>query len=225
MSAGLCILPGARFLDHIASPDAHLDYCIKQVRMYFHGSAVERPGQWTGIALSAIGLDFTASPQILERFYFRTWWWRGHHYALAKNFNAGSGELYRSGDGPSAFESRGDFLKDVRRSAVLIRGYHLLIFYSRVGDAPERILLTSVDMRLDWREWEPSEPIEVLARGTGYEGIVYPIEVPNHGSAVGVHQLRDPCIFQDGRPLYFYTIGGEMGIAGAEIVEMPFSET
>lgn len=206
------------FRGHVASPDVHVDEANHQIRMYFHGPAVGLRGQWTGVALSSDGIDFAASKEILGKFYFRVWQWQGHSYALAKNMNEGWGELYRSADGVKPFASRGNFLRDVRHSAVLVHGHWLLIFYSRIGDAPERIVMSSVDLRPDWSQWVPSDPIEIIRPSTSYEGIEYPIQASTHGSAVSAHELRDPCVFQDGEELHlFYSIAGEMGIAGAEI--------
>ena len=210
------------FRGHIASPDVYVDKASQQIRMYFHGPARERRGQWTSIATSTDGIHFKASDEILGKFYFRVWQWGGTWYALAKNWNRGWGELYRSKNGLTGFESRGNFLHLVRHSAVLIREHYLLIFYSRIGDAPERLLVATVDMRPDWRKWKPSKPMEVLRPEAGYEGIGYPIRPSQSGSAIKVNQLRDPCIYEeDGKVYLFYSIAGEMGIAMAELeIEM-----
>jgi hypothetical protein len=205
----------AAFHNHIASPDVHVDHRNREVRMYFHAPARGRKGQWTGVATSADGLRFTAGDSILGKFYFRVWRWREEFYALAKNDNEGWGELYRSADGLGDFRSRGNFLAGMRHCAVLVRGDHLIVFYSRVGDAPERILATSVDMRRDWTEWRPSEPVEVLRPSAPYEGVGYPLAPSTHGAAVRVQELRDPCVFEEDGKLYlFYTAAGETAIAG-----------
>jgi hypothetical protein len=206
------------FRGHIASPDVHVDEEQQQIRMYFHGLVRDRGGQWTGIASSTNGLNFKVSDEILGKFYFRVWQWDRAWYALAKNGNKGWGVLYRSENGLTGFESSGNFLRRIRHSAVLIRGHHLLIFYSRIGDAPERIVVATADMRPDWREWQPSKATEVLRPEVDYEGIEYPIKPSQYGSATKVNQLRDPCIYEeDGQVYLFYTIAGEIGIAMAEI--------
>lgn len=61
------------FQNHIASPDVHVDDGVKQIRMYFHGVAKQKKGQWTGVATSRNGIDFEASTQLLGKFYFRVW--------------------------------------------------------------------------------------------------------------------------------------------------------
>lgn len=206
------------FVLHIASPDVHVHEDQKEIRMYFHGPVEDRPGQWTGVALSTDGLGFKVNGEILGKFYFRVFPWRNAYYAIAKNGNTGWGELYRSADGLSPFESRGNFLRGMRHGAVLQRDGKLLVFYSRVGDAPERILLATVDLERDWVCWQDSEPIEVIRPEMDYEGIAHPVQPSTHGSAIEVRQLRDPGIFEeDGRLYLFYSIAGEMGIAMAEL--------
>jgi len=216
---GTLKLEGASsFRDHIASPDIHIDEGRQRVHMYFHGPRKDAKGQWTSLATSTDGLHFETSNEILGRYYFRVWSWEGAWYALAKQGNKGWGELYRSEDGLTGFKPRGRFLRRARHTAVTIRGHHLLIFYSRTGDAPERILVSTVDLRPDWQEWEPSAPIEVLRPSAPYEGIRHPIKHSRHGAVIKANQLRDPCVYEeDNRTYLFYTIAGEMGIAMAEL--------
>jgi hypothetical protein len=204
--------------NHIASPDVHVDEESRMIRMYFHGPAIDRAGQWTGIATSTDGLHFEPSDEILGQFYFRAWPWEGAWYALAKDDNKGWGKLYRSKNGLTGFENLGRFLRRVRHSAVIVRGHYLLVFYSRKGDAPERIVAATVDLRPSWRKWKPSKAIEVLRPEVDYEGIAYPNKPSRYGSAIEVNQLRDPYVYEeDGRTYLFYTIAGEMGIAMAEL--------
>jgi glycosyltransferase involved in cell wall biosynthesis len=206
------------FKGHIASPDVHVDYKNQVIRMYFHGPARHSKGQWTGVATSTDGIRFEVAADLLGKYYFRVWSWKGYFYALAKSWNSGWGELYRSRDGLTGFESRGNFLQRVRHSAVLLRGHCLLIFHTRVGDAPERILVSTLDLRIDWREWWPTDALEVLRPERVYEGAGYAIKPSLKGPQVRVQQLRDPCIFEDdGRVYLFYAIAGEEGIAVARL--------
>ncbi|MHC4940112.1 MAG: glycoside hydrolase family protein [Planctomycetota bacterium] len=204
--------------EHIASPDVHVDEAERRIRMYFHGPATDRPGQWTYLATSGNGIEFVASPENLGCFYFRVWSWEGSWYAVAKDRDTGWGHLYRSPDGMSGFESRGRFLRRMRHAAVLVRAPYLLIFYSRTGDAPEHILCSTIDLRLPWEEWVPSKPRTALKPELDYEGIGYRNRRSRNGPATMVRQLRDPCIFEeDGRVYLYYSIAGEMGIAMADL--------
>ncbi len=173
------------------------------------------PKQWTGVAHSPDGIHFQARPELLGKFYFRVWQWQDHWYALAKNNNEGWGELYRAAHPDGPFELRSNFLKDMRHAAVLVDGHSLRIFYSRVGDAPERILMAEVDMRGDWLTWQATAPVEVLRPCEAYEGIQYPVGPSTHGAAVGVNQLRDPFVMvEEDRWVIFYTGAGEASICG-----------
>ncbi len=134
----------------------------------------------------------------------------------SKSDNAGWGQLLRSPDGVQPFEAREPFLMGMRHCAVHRMGHTLLVIYSRAGDAPERLLVTTIDLYPDWRDWQPAEPQELLAPEMPWEGVENPVEPSNFGPAVGVRQLRDPCIFADHDKLYlYYSIAGEEGIAGA----------
>ncbi|MFW5803307.1 MAG: hypothetical protein ACOCWJ_05255 [Verrucomicrobiota bacterium] len=204
---------------HIASPDVHVDHERCELRMYYHGSAKDRPRQWSSVAFSSDGIHFTSWETLISKFYLRVWQWRGAYYGIAKSDNDGWGVLLRSPDGLQPFEARERFLPNMRHGAVYSFGDRLLIVYSRAGDAPERLLATTVDMRGDWRDWQPAGLTELLAPEMPWEGAAHPVKPSRFGPATGVRQLRDPCIFADNGRLYlYYSIAGEEGIAGAQIV-------
>jgi len=207
----------ASFRDHVASPDVHVDEKQKKIRMYFHGLAKET-GQWSGVAFSYDGLNFEASEEVLGKFYFRVFQWDNYYYAIAKDWNSGCGELYRSPDGICAFESCRQFVQDVRHTALLLRGDILYVFHSRKGDAPERIVVSCTTLSKDFRNWQLSEPVDVLKPECDYEGIQYDNVPSEYGPAIEVQQLRDPCIFEEnGKVWMFYSCAGEMSIAMAEL--------
>lgn len=206
------------FVEHIASPDVHIDDERREIRMYFHGPVPGSDQQRTGVAISRDGLNFRASDQLLGPFYFRVFRWNGWYYAIAKRDNSGWGELLRSRDGLTPFESRGEFIEWMRHAAVMLRDNRLLVFYSRKGDTPERIVATMVALEADWTAWNASEPVDVLRPEAAYEGIEFPLTPSAYGAATHVRQLRDPGIFEEhGRTYLFYSIAGEMGIALAEL--------
>lgn len=209
------------FHGHIASPDVHVDDENRQIRMYFHGIAIDeqgKRGQRTGVALSADGLIFEARDVRLGPYYFRVFRWQGWYFAIAKKGDSGYGMLFRSRDGLTPFEEGGKHFRMMRHGAVTIRNGHLLVFYSRAKDAPERIVVATMPLTGDWQQWRESEAIDVIAPERDYEGASHPIEASRYGSATGVRQLRDPCIFEeDGRTYLFYSIAGESGIAMAEL--------
>ena len=215
-------------LDHIASPDVHVDNETKEIRMYFHGDYKGRDkyDQVTMLAKSEDGLHFTALPEILGPYYFRVFQHKGFHYAIANNWydtvinnRPMAGILLRSKDGVTAFEPGQDFIPNLRHGAVLVKGDRLLVFYSRYGDAPERILMSYVDLTKDWHKWIPSELVTIIEPEMDYEGVALPI----FSSEVGiteqpVRELHDPAIYTEEEKTYLlYSVAGEEGIAIAEL--------
>ena len=199
---------------HIASPDVHVDHANRRVIMYFHG--LERFGrQSTRVALSSDGIDFEARPEVLGRTYLRAFRHGAHTYGIAM-----PGQVYRSEDGLSGFEE-GPLLfnPSMRHCALLRRGDLLYVFWTQVGHAPERILLSTIDLSLPWSQWKETEPSEVLRPERDWEGAAEPNEPSIRSVAYGpVNQLRDPAIFEeDGRVYLLYAVAGESGIAIARL--------
>lgn len=230
---GALQLEDSTCLDHIASPDVHVDEENQQIRMYFHGIAFpdrdatdghERlfgeSSRWvsdqrTKVAVSTDGIHFQARPEILGSSYFRTFQYGGYTYALAM-----PGVFYRSRDGLSNFEMGPIcFGPHFRHCAVLLREHVLHVFHSNVGDAPERILHTTIDLRPNWTDWRTT-PVTTLAQPEmDYEGVNRPLLASVRGAVYEpVHELRDPAIFQeDGQLFLLYAVAGESGIAIARL--------
>ena len=200
---------------HIASPDVHVDQPGRRIVMYFHG--LDGVGtQVTRVATSPNGIDFDAQPEILGRPYMRAFEHDGMTYALAM-----PGQFYRSTDGMHGF-APGPILfnPNMRHSAVIKRGGELWVFWTQVGEAPERILLSRIDLTDDWHSWKESSPVEILRPERSWEGADAPLVASVRSTAYGrVNQLRDPAIFEEnGRVYLLYAIAGESGIAIAELL-------
>ncbi len=242
---------GLALKGHIASPDVHVDGENRRIRMYFHGPADHRGsnvGQKSFAAQSADGLDFNAGiePVILGLAYFRVFDYGGATYAIASR-----GALYKAPPEPftppGGFDFRGElwhregggnndnpFQHDLdrdpardptgrlRHSAVRVAGEVLEVFHSRVGDRPERVLLTTVDLTAGaFTRWDPTyPPAEILRPELEWEGAALPLKPSTGGSAAGVRQLRDPYVFEDadGRLYLFYTGAGEEAIGVVRLV-------
>jgi len=199
---------------HIASPDVHVDEARQRIRMYFHGLEGVAT-QVTRIAESRDGICFEAYPQVLGRSYMRAFEWDGFTYAMSM-----PGQFYRSKDGLRKFE-KGPLLfnPDMRHAALLVRDTTLSVFWTQVGDTPERIMLSTIDLRKDWVQWQESESIEVLRPERNWEGASAPLEPSIRSVAYGqVNQLRDPAIYSEGERVFLlYAVAGESGIAIAEV--------
>ena len=199
---------------HIASPDVIVDEAGRRIVMYYHGlNGLQQ--QVTRVATSSDGIHFVARPEILGRTYFRTFVHQGYTYAMAM-----PGQFYRSKDALSGFE-QGPLLfnPNMRHSALLRRGNTLFVFWTQVGEAPETILLSTIDVSGDWVKWSDSPGVEVLRPARAWEGAEAPLSPSLRSTAYGhVNQLRDPAVFEeDGRVYLLYAVAGESGIAIAEV--------
>ena len=200
---------------HVASPDVHVRENRREILMYFHGLEDFR-FQRTRVATSKDGIHFQARKPLLANSYLRAFRHDGQWYSMAM-----PGIFYRSRDGISGFEA-GEvrlFPNTMRHSALLKRGDTLYVFWSRVGDTPEHILLTQVDISGDWATWSAADPVSVLQPQEPWEGADRPLVASVRDAInVRVNQVRDPAIFQEnGRTYLLYSVAGEAGIGISEI--------
>ena len=201
---------------HIASPDVHVDDANRRIVMYFHGlDGVGR--QVSRVATSSDGIAFAARPERLGRTYMRVFQRDGYTYAMSM-----PGQFYRSRnplggfeEGPLLFNAR------MRHSALLPRGDTLYAFWTQVGDVPEHVKLSTIDLSGDWMTWTETPGVEVLRPEHHWEGADAPLEPSVRSTAYGqVNQLRDPAILEDaasGRVFLLYAVAGESGIAIAQV--------
>jgi len=200
---------------HIASPDVHIDADGRRIVMYYHGLAAFGV-QRTRVAVSEDGVRFRAVGEPVGGPYMRVFRHGGYHYAMTM-----PGQFSRSRDGFTGFELGPRlFPPDQRHSALLKRGDTLHVFWTRVGDAPERIYASTIDLRPDWTAWKASDPVEVMRPERPWEGAGLPL-VPSYRSAIyaPANQLRDPAIFEEaGRVYLLYAVQGEGGIGIAELI-------
>lgn len=213
---GTLDLSDAFFSSHIASPDVHMLHGTREIRMYYHGCCMPNPPhQATRLAVSSDGLNFTAQSEILGSSYWRAFWWQGYWYTLEM-----PGTFRRSTSGTSDFdEGPCLFTRDMRHAAVHLDGITLTVFFSNAHDCPERILWASIQLNADWNSWQTSQSKTLLSAEKEYEGVGYPVEPSQRGAIHhAVHQLRDPCIFEENAKTYLlYSVAGEQGIAIGEL--------
>ncbi len=83
------------------------------------------------------------------------------------------------------------------------RSYRAAIYsmylFTAIGDAPERLFVSTIDMTKEWSEWRVSPPVDVMQPETDYECGRLPVAP----SAVGdifepARQIRDPHVLEDG---------------------------
>lgn len=226
----------------VASADVFVDNVNRRLGMYFHARVpANNYAILAGISFSDNGLNFTALPGFLTTAYVRHFTWSGDrdHMYLLNRF----GQIVQTDtDGYSNVVSGGQGIGDafanatltaelgnngynglVRHLGVSVVGNTMYVFGSRVGDSPEHILWTEVDLeciRTNWSACAAAFPAQnAFETQYWYEGSNYPIMHSLKGSATGVHQLRDPYPFHghDGNCYIYYASAGESYIAGAII--------
>jgi hypothetical protein len=224
-----------------ASPEIYVDEENRLIRMYYHRRIPSENfsnANSTSVAFSTDGIHFTPVPGTIAAPYVRVFTWDrdpDHVYLVDR-----VGRLLRSADGYTNLEWGNTAIGDaftnetmvngdgytglVRHIGVMVSGDLLYIFGTRIGDAPERILYTWMDLdclRTNWKACAPvGKALEGFRSEYDYEGVNAPIKPSQKGSKDGnfVHQLRDPAPFADkGKCYIFYAIAGESGIAGARI--------
>lgn len=210
--------PGGLLADattpHIASPDVRVNDSYRTLTMYFHG--LESLGmQVTRHATSLDGLHFDVDPPTIDGTYLRGFCHYETEYALTM-----PGTVLRRTGRPTEFDQGPAILpRTARHSAVQVVGDELRIYWTRVGDTPERILLSTVDLAPSWTDWTASESVEVLRPQLAWEGAGEPLVPSRRSAAPGpVNQLRDPAVYvEEERTYLVYAVAGESGLAIAEL--------
>jgi hypothetical protein len=228
----------ADFYTHVASPEVLVDPDRKRLVMWVHGWSTngERwpndpfkarawarqagSGQFTQAAESTDGIHFEVRPPITKLNYLRVFQHGGYFWGVSR-----LGQLSRSKDPLASFEvgpnpfREGPYADRVRHVGLVVRGSRLHVFFTAIGDAPERVLMSTIDLTLDWTTWRASPPIEVLQPEMRYVCAEMGIGPSEAGDVdVPVRQIRDPFVFEEqGQASVFYSTCGEQGIAAAMI--------
>jgi hypothetical protein len=101
-----------------------------------------------------------------------------------------------------------------------VRGDRLHVLWTRIGDAPEGILHSVIDLRPGWRDWQVEATADLLGPERAWEGADLPVRPSEIGIALAPeHALRDPCLFEeDGRLYLVYAGAGEQALGLAEVL-------
>ena len=216
-------MKGGYLYAHIASPDVHVDDAARCIRMYYHG-LLRNGDQQTRLAVSEDGICFTAMAPLLGPPYFRAFGYGDHIYTITWG-----GEMWRSPNWEGPFERGPKLLpydvkegigEGMRHGEVHRAGDTLHLFYTRMGDRPERILHTRLDLRTDWLDWAVGESRTVLEPERPWEGADLALRTSVMGAVdERVRELRDPCVFEDadGTIYLLYCGAGERGIGIAAL--------
>ncbi len=216
-------MKGGFLYAHIASPDVHVDHSNRRLLMYYHG-LLRNGDQQTRLAVSKDGVTFQARQALLGPPYFRAFTYADFVYVITWG-----GEIWRASGWQRPFEQGPCLIhfnvkegigEGFRHGEVHRVGNKLYVFYTRMGDAPERILYVEVALNPDWKSWRASDPVELMRPQLDWEGTDLPVTTSTMGAETGrVHALRDPCVFEDeDRATYLLYCGaGENGIGVAKL--------
>jgi len=234
--------PANPLYTHVASPEIFIDHAHKQLVMYVHGMWSDGKrwpdepsaalkflrdngyAQYTQTTVSRDGIHFEPRPGVtLRTSYLRTFRWNGEYYGMARLgvFSKTKDLLAPFELGPNPFD-QSPYANHVRHVAVLLRGNTLYVLFSAIGDAPEKILLSTIALHNDWRTWKASPAIEVLAPREPYECPDLPVVPSQPGESEGPERaLRDPALFEEaGKITLFYSVCGEQGIGAADVTAL-----
>ena len=137
--------------------------------------------------------------------------------------------MWMSRNGTSPFEAIGNIFDEslsgdlwhnfsgaARHFGIKLKSNLLGVYFSRIGDNPERILFGEIDLTSpNWTKWKCSDLIEVIRPEKPYEGCYLPVRHSVSGASDNrENALRDPYVLSISKGDYlFYTVAGEKGIA------------
>ena len=204
---------------HIASPDMHVDHTEKRIYMYYHGLlsfAVQR----TRLATSSDGVAFAAEEPILCPTYLRVVPNEDGYIGVHM-----PGVLYWMANRRGLFEDGQQFFpSDARHHALLVNRQRVYIFWTEVGEAPEHVKVSVINLNSVNKSIQISHLNSLLKPEMDWEGAQEVNEPSVRSVAYGrVNQLRDPCVFvEDGKVYLLYAGGGESAIGIAQLTWEPF---
>ena len=107
----------------------------------------------------------------------------------------------------------------VRHLCLLKRNEYLEIFFTKIGDKPERIYRGILSLIYEQKKWKVVKIKEILRPTKVYEGSKIKLKKSEPGPSKKIENaVRDPYILIDKNKTYlFYSIKGEKGIALAKI--------
>ena len=213
--------------EHIASPDVYINDDSQTIYMTVHGEPVSTmyDDQVSVLVESQDGIVFAQDPS-----YAGSIWATFAYARILKigdtfvRIDPAKRQVSRSDSIAGPFSAPVRYSLPIkqrhRHASVLLDGSTIVIYYTRVRDAPERIYRATIDASQPWGEWALTNEQCVRRPELSWEGAKFPVEFSNLGPANSVNQLRDPFIYDDGTDrALFYSYAGESGIAMVTISE------
>jgi hypothetical protein len=191
--------------DHIASPDVYIDDDSHTIYMTVHGEPISTmyENQVSVLVESQDGIVFAQDPSYAGSI------WATFPYAriltIGDTFvriDPMEHQVSRSDSITGPFSEPVDYSlpidREHRHASVLLDGSTIVIYYTRVRDAPERIYRATIDASQPWGQWALANEQCVRRPERSWEGAKFPVEFSKFGPANSVNQLRDPFIYDDG---------------------------
>jgi hypothetical protein len=213
--------------DQIASPDVYIDDASHMIYMTVHGKPIGKgyENQVSVLVESQDGIVFAQDPS-----YAGSIWATFAYARILKiddtfvQFDPKAHKVSRADFITGPFSATVDYSLPIdrkhRHASVLLDGSTIVIYYTRVRDAPERIYRATIDASQPWGEWALANEQCVRRPELSWEGAKFPVDFSKGGPANSVNQLRDPFIYDDGtHRALFYSYAGESGIAMVTISE------
>lgn len=215
-------------INHIASPEIFIDHKNKLFYMLTHSHSKTKKGQWTYLSTSRNGINFDNFYNTpLAPFYLRVFKHKNNFYGISKG-----GNLWQSKSLFKTFKPRHNLFDknlsketlhnsdmSVRHVSVIKKGGHLICFFTRIGDSPERIYFSKCNINNNVQKWKFKKFYEILRPTLKFEGSKIKLKKSKPGdSKVDENAVRDPYILKLKKKSYlFYSVKGERGIALASI--------
>lgn len=238
-SSGIC--------KSLHSPSIYINESEERLYMYLHGHGCQqKPStiknfQPTLLYTSSDGLKWqrfsgtnTSNQTYIfwNKFYASTPVYNpqdGFYYTMARIADEHGTILCRSPSLAGPFEEGPVIGLGLRHfDTILIEGI-IYVFYSMMGDRPERLLLASIDttMTTNWTNWKLLPGPRILQPKYSYEHGNEAVASTKEGPASIRHEVRDPRFLLHSKEtanshdgfsgLLFYVVQGEKGIAMANI--------
>ena len=193
-------------INHIASPEIYIDNTKQEIILFTHSHSKSRKGQWTYASKSKDALNFEVVNDLpLAPFYFRIFKYKNFFYGITKggslwktkNFFNKFTQCHNLFDKERSTEILHNYFGAVRHISFIIENNILFIFYTRIGDKPERIYYSKVNLTIDEKEWFFDTENELIRPEFDFEGVNIKLTKSEPGdSSKPENALRDPHIIK-----------------------------
>ena len=183
----------------------HINNVEKSLEMFFH--SLDHDGKQRSLrATSNNGLTWQVQPKPVSQIYLRIF-----RYKRKKDALGWGGQILRENLlgifelGPWTFGGQGH-----RHADVLVNGEKLHVMWTRIGDAPECIFHSTIDLANYWRDWYGTEGKEILRSKFDRKCAHIPTSTSTVGGLTKQEPaLRDPHLFEESEEVYMIYAGAE----------------